>query len=253
MKTRTLLMLATIGFLALVAAAIRSNSEVRSADAALSEVTGGIKRNPGRNTEPTEKNAEELFKTKLSPGAIAVGVAEGNMTVTGAATKLYNRHIDPGNGVINRGFCSWNKSKNITVAEADRRCLARLKIQAADTEENLHNLGIKDVEALLNGTDLSNQSPRAGADFPRRYKEALDRGLTGYEALQYARVEAFRKPNEVLSASGLFRICRRHKYYRRRLQGKKQGSGAWRWHCIALDQGRRIRAIRSAIAHHKLR
>ena len=195
-------------------------------------------------------SAKSLFATSTSPGSIAVGVAEGNMTTSGDATRLYRGHIDPGNGVTNRGFCSWNRSKNITVAEADRRCLARLKIQAKDTETKLEELGIppqENIEALVNGTDLSNQSPRAGADFAARYSEALDKKLTGSEALVDARVESFRKPDGELSASGLFRICRRESYYRQQLQGLKRYSESWRWQCIALDQGRRVRAIARAL------
>lgn len=195
-------------------------------------------------------SAKSLFATKTSPGSIAVGVAEGNMTTSGDATRLYRGHVDPGNGATNRGFCSWNRSKKITVAEADRRCLSRLKIQAKDTETKLEELGIppqENIEALVNGTDLSNQSPRAGADFAARYSEALDKKLTGSEALVDARVESFRKPDGELSASGLFRICRRESYYRQQLQGLKRYSEAWRWQCIALDQGRRVRAIAKAL------
>ncbi|NER39721.1 MAG: M23 family metallopeptidase [Oscillatoria sp. SIO1A7] len=195
-------------------------------------------------------SAKSLFASKTSPGSIAVGVAEGNMTTSGDATRLYRGHIDPGNGVTNRGFCSWNRSKNLTVAEADRRCLSRLKIQAKDTETKLEKLGIppqENVEALVNGTDLSNQSPRAGADFAARYSEALDKKLTGSEALVDARVESFRKKDGELSASGLFRICRRESYYRQQLKGLKRYSEAWRWQCIALDQGRRVRAIAKAL------
>lgn len=195
-------------------------------------------------------SAKSLFASYTSPGSIAVGVAEGNMTATGEATRLYRGHVDPGNGATNRGFCSWNRSKNITVAEADRRCLARLKIQATDTETKLEELGIvpnANIEALVNGTDLSNQSPRAGADFAARYSEAQGKGLTGSEALVDARVESFRKENGELSASGLFRICRRESYYRQQLRGLKRNSEAWRWQCIALDQGRRVRAIAKAL------
>ena len=195
-------------------------------------------------------SGKSLFATYTSPGSIAVGVAEGNMTATGEATRLYRGHVDPGNGATNRGFCSWNRSQKITVAEADRRCLARLKIQATDTETKLEELGIvpnANIEALVNGTDLSNQSPRAGTDFAARYSEALDKGLSGSEALVDARVESFRKKNGELSASGLFRICRRESYYRQQLRGLKRNSEAWRWQCIALDQGRRVRAIAKAL------
>ncbi|HAJ64432.1 MAG TPA: hypothetical protein DCP31_38685 [Cyanobacteria bacterium UBA8543] len=41
----------------------------------------------------------ELFGSKKAPGAIAIGVAEGNMTSTGQPTDIYSGHTDPGNYV----------------------------------------------------------------------------------------------------------------------------------------------------------
>ncbi|HIK12629.1 MAG TPA: M23 family metallopeptidase [Oscillatoriaceae cyanobacterium M33_DOE_052] len=203
------------------------------------------------------KSAAELFATVQSPGSIAVGVAEGNMDITGEATPLYQGHTDPGNGVTNRGFCSWNRAAKLTVAEADASCLSRLQVQAADTEKQLQSQGLdpqKDVIALVNGTDLANQSPRAGEDFGTRYAEALAKGLKGEKALIDARVESFREPSVsgkgTLSASGLFRICRHYASYRDKLAAHQLYSEAWRWQCIALDQGRRVRAIDSALAQN---
>lgn len=190
--------------------------------------------------------ASSLFATKKSPGSIAVGAAEGNLTLTGQATSLYSGHTDPGNHVTNRGFCSWNRAKNLTVAQADQRCLGALKRQSAVTERKLIALGINPnihAEALINGTDLWNQSNSAGPQFALKYKKALEKGLSGSGAQIWARVEAFRNRAGVLDASGLFGICRREPYYQSRLSGITPYSESWRWQCIALDQRRRVKVV----------
>jgi D-alanyl-D-alanine dipeptidase len=198
----------------------------------------------------TTSVASTLFATKKAPGSIAIGAAEGNLTVTGKTTSLYSGHIDPGNHVTNRGFCSWNRSKNLSVAQADKRCLSALQRQSTATEKKLLALELdpKDhTEALVNGADLWNQSNSAGPKFAKKYKQALDKGFKGNTANIWARVEAFRDRSGMLDASGLFGICAREPYYQRRLSGIKPYSEAWRWQCIALDQRRRVGMIGKAL------
>lgn len=188
----------------------------------------------------------ELFGSKKAPGAIAIGVAEGNMTSTGQPTSIYLGHTDPGNFATNRGFCSWNKSENISVAEADRRCLKALQWQSVATENQLLALGlIPEIHkmAIVIGTDLWNQSDSAGPAFPFKYKAALNKGFKGTKAYLWARVEAFRDEKQQLDASGLFGICRREASYQQQLKGLQGGSEKWRWNCIALDQRRRVLEI----------
>ena len=197
-----------------------------------------------------EISPSSLFATKSSPGAIAVGAAEGNLTPTGETTPIYFGHIDPGNHVVNRGFCSWNKAASLTVAEADKLCLKALQGQSASTKQKLTALGLdpkKYSYALVNGTDLWNQSNSAGPQFAIKYKKALDQGLKGRRALLDARVEAFRNRVGVLDASGLFNICATQPFYKSRLAGVTPYSETWRWQCIALDQGRRIRQVDKAL------
>lgn len=198
----------------------------------------------------TTSVASSLFATKKAPGSIAIGAAEGNLTVTGKITSLYSGHVDPGNHVTNRGFCSWNRSKNLSIAQADRRCLSALQRQSTATEKKLLTLELdpKDhTEALVNGADLWNQSNSAGPKFATKYKQALDKGFKGNTANIWARVEAFRDRSGTLNASGLFGICAREPYYQRRLSGIKPYSEAWRWQCIALDQRRRVGMIRKTL------
>ncbi len=202
---------------------------------------------------PSSNSAASLFATPKSPGSIAVGVAEGNFTQSGEATSLYSGHTDPGNHVTNRGFCSWNRAANITVAEADKRCLASLKKQSAAIAKQMKDLGINPTEhlpALVNGTDVWNQSNSAGPEFVSQYKAALDLGLRGKASYIWARVEAFRNAKGALDASGLFGICKRHSYYQQRLAGLRVDSELWRWQCIGLDQRRRVELISDVLQLH---
>ena len=188
-----------------------------------------------------------LFKTKSYPGSIAVGVAEGNLTLKGLPRSIYKEHIDPGNFAVNKGFCSWNKASEISVEQADRFCLQALQRQSVATENNLFDLGLNPAinkKAIAIGTDLWNQSGRAGPHFAKNFKIALlEKGLIGEKAYLWARVESFRNASGELDASGLFGICQREPYYQQQLASLIPFSEQWRWDCIALDQRRRIREM----------
>ncbi|MBE9129800.1 MULTISPECIES: hypothetical protein [unclassified Coleofasciculus] len=192
----------------------------------------------------------ELFDSKQAPGAIAIGVAEGNLTPTGKPTSIYSGHTDPGNFATNRGFCSWNQAQDISIEEADRRCLQALQWHSVATENRMLDLGLNPEnhkKAIVMGTDLWNQSNSAGPNFPFTYKAAKDQGLQGRDAYIWARVEAFRNEQQELDASGLFGICKREPYYRQQLTGLPEDSESWRWNCIKLDQMRRVREIEQVL------
>lgn len=192
----------------------------------------------------------ELFGSKKSPGSIAVGVAEGNLTPSGQPTAIYLGHTDPGNFATNKGFCSWNKSQGLSVAEADRRCLEALQWQSVATENQLLDLGLNPEghkAAIIMGTDLWNQSNSAGPKYPFTYKAAREKGFRGRQAYIWARVEAFRNEQQQLDASGLFGICRREPFYQKQLTGLQVDSELWRWNCIKLDQRRRILEIEKVL------
>lgn len=205
----------------------------------------------------TPKSADiiQWFSNRRSLGSVAVGHAEGNLTATGRIRSIYYGHNDPGNGVKNIGFCSlqkylWkdlNGDGTVSFAEADQRCSQLLKGQAPKTAAKMLDFGFsadRHREATLNGLDLWNQSRVAGRQFPRRYHQARQRGLTGEAAILWARVESFRVLRGAkkgrLSASGLFRICRRSPKARHLSP----------WNCIARDQRRRVRAIARALQTH---
>ncbi|HEY9652448.1 MAG TPA: hypothetical protein V6C95_17455, partial [Coleofasciculaceae cyanobacterium] len=193
----------------------------------------------------------ELFTSKQAPGSIAVGVAEGNLTPSGKPTAIYLRgHTDPGNFATNKGFCSWNKAQGLSIAQADKRCLASLQLHSVAIENHLIYLGLDPKNhkvGIVMGTDLWNQSNSAGPLFPLTYRAAQDQGFAERQGYIWARVEAFRNEQRQLDASGLFGICRREPYYRQQLVGLIVDSEPWRWNCIKLDQRRRILEIENVL------
>lgn len=193
----------------------------------------------------------ELFGSKKAPGSIAVGVAEGNLTPSGKPTAIYLRgHTDPGNFATNKGFCSWNKAQGLSIAQADKLCLASLQWHSVAIENQLIYLGLDPKShkvGIVMGTDLWNQSNSAGPLFPLTYRAAQDQGFVERQAYIWARVEAFRNEQRQLDASGLFGICRREPYYRQQLAGLLVDSEPWRWNCIKLDQRRRILEIEKVL------
>jgi hypothetical protein len=192
-------------------------------------------------------NYATLFASRSSPGSVAVGAAEGNLTTLGQPTAEYNGHIDPGNRAINKGFCSWNQAYGISVTQADQLCLTALQRQYTSTALKMRSLGLnpkKHYFAIIMATDLWNQSNSAGPQFPFKYFQALKKGFKGEQALIWARVEAFRNDSGQLDADGLFGICSRYPYYSQQLATMQYGSQQWNWNCIKLDQARRVKIIK---------
>ncbi|WP_197985223.1 hypothetical protein [Leptolyngbya sp. Cla-17] len=153
----------------------------------------------------TEKAAVSPSGEKLFEGgseslvARTVGAAEGTRAADGGKTSLYEGHIDPGNGVWNRGTFSYQfgNEENLTADEADRRQLA--KIQRIHESVMLPKAAEKGIAPLtlaeeINGIDLINQAPLAVTEeggYVERLAEAKKKGLSGDEAILDARVWAF--------------------------------------------------------------
>jgi hypothetical protein len=201
-----------------------------------------------------------LFANNSSVGVLAICTAEGNCGLDGSKTILYSGHIDPGNGVENRGWCSDQGRGGINLNNADALCLTRTRSRIPRLVRKLQAAGInpeQNVEVFINSLDQWNQaSPRVSDNFALRYADALKKGLKGKEAILWARVEAFRKSDGELEAGnsrvGLFSICANPKntYYTTRLQQYQIWSERWRWNCIALDQRRRLEAINQVLARN---
>ena len=200
----------------------------------------------------------DLFADNSSVGVLAICAAEGNCTIDGRKTSLYYYHVDPGNRIGNRGWCSDQGRGGNNLENADTVCLKRTRSRIPRLVTKLQSAGInleQNIEVFINNLDQWNQaSPRVSDAFPKKYAEALNRGLKDKEAILWARVEAFRKSNGELEAGnsrvGLFSICINPKniYYTTKLQQYQIWSERWKWNCIALDQRRRLEAINQVLA-----
>jgi hypothetical protein len=202
-------------------------------------------------------NLNTLFANNSSIGVLAICAAEGNCTTEGKKTSLYYSHVDPGNRKVNRSWCSDQGRGGTNLENADAGCLSRTRSRIPRLVRKLQNSSInpeQNIEAFINNLDQWNQaSPRVSDAFPKKYADALRKGLKGKEGILWARVEAFRKSDGELEAGnsrfGLFSICANPKntYYTTRLQQYQMFSERWRWNCIALDQRRRLDAINQVL------
>jgi len=177
---------------------------------------------PGAVAQLFEGDADSLV-------ARAVGSAEGTRTPDGQRTLAYYGHVDPGNRAWNQGTFSYQHGAPSPEA-ADQRQLQRLQTQAQELHRLASAAGLSLTrEETLNGLDLANQAPLAALD--RGYivwlKQAKQMGLTGAEAILWARTRSFLDPDTGRwNAPGL---------------GNSIAS-------ISHDQARRQRAIAQAIA-----
>jgi len=129
--------------------------------------------------------------------ARTVGHAEGTRTPNGSKTRAYYGHTDPGNGVWNLGSFSYQHGAK-SPEEADEKQLQRLQGQADVIRQKAdsHRLNLS-LEEELNAIDLANQAPLAALDtlgYVERLKQARDRGLTGSDAVLWARTQSYRNP-----------------------------------------------------------
>jgi len=162
--------------------------------------------------------------------AVAVGSAEGTRTADGDRNTHFYGHSDPGNGVWNLGTFSYQHGAS-SAEEADTKQLERLKRQAQVMQEKASAKGLKlTLEETLNGIDLANQAPEALLDvagYIDWLEQAHSLGITGSDAILWARVQSFIDPKtEQWNAPGL-------------------GNTA---ESITHDQQRRMEAIARAIA-----
>jgi hypothetical protein len=181
-------------------------------------------------------NQDELEKLFVGESdsivAIAVGSAEGTRSPDGGKNPAYQGHTDPGNGVWNLGSFSYQHGAS-SPEEADVKQLARLRTQAKTIFDKAASQGLNlTLEEKLNGIDLANQAPKAALDefgYIDRLAEAYARGLTGSDAILWARVQSFIDPRtQTWDAPGL-------------------GNSEDR---ITRDQERRMIAITKAIANY---
>ncbi|MEO1620533.1 MAG: hypothetical protein AAFU53_05805 [Cyanobacteria bacterium J06632_3] len=130
--------------------------------------------------------------------ARTVGSAEGTRQWSGERTKAYYGHVDPGNGVWNKGTFSYQHGA-ATPEEADKKQLARLQRQGLQLTEQARKLGLTlTLEEKLNGLDLANQAPLAAlarGGYIERLAQARRLQMTGSEAILWARTHAYIDPD----------------------------------------------------------
>lgn len=166
--------------------------------------------------------------------AMAIGSAEGTRTPNGGRTPAYFGHTDPGNQAWNLGSFSYQHQAR-SPEEADQRQLSRLQDQAQLLAKKAAELNLSlTLEEQLNALDLANQAPQAALDrggYLDWLRQAHDIGLSGSEAILWARVRSFIDPDtHQWNAPGL-------------------GNNIDQ---ISRDQERRMNAIAQAIATHPL-
>ena len=197
---------------------------------------------------------EKLFDNSKSVGNVAICTAEGNCLADGSGTHsnlyLQGGHFDPANHVFNRGFCS-DQGRGKDMNDADIKCVKRVKSRLDTITQRMTAEGTppqQHINAFINATDLWNQaSPRVSDNFPSKYNQALQQGMTEAAAIKWARVEAFRNWRGQLDANGLRRVCSSKWSFSLQQQvglvGLETGSDEYMKRCIGYDQERRSNAI----------
>ncbi|MBW4471782.1 MAG: hypothetical protein KME45_15430 [Stenomitos rutilans HA7619-LM2] len=181
----------------------------------------------------TEQGSDIFAGGSDSLVARTVGHAEGTRTADGSKTRAYYGHSDPGNGVWNLGSFSYQHGAK-SPEEADERQLRRLQQQADVIRQRAdsHRLNLS-LEEELNAIDLANQAPLAALDTPgyiEWLKKARDRGLTGSDAVLWARTQSYWNP-------------RRNRWEAPGLGNTEDG--------ISHDQNRRLTAISRALGTYQ--
>jgi len=170
--------------------------------------------------------------------AWTVGAAEGTRGPDGSYNPAWHGHEDPckahgacPNRGLNMGTFSYDGAA--TPEEADAQYLPRLQREAAQIKETADAIGLEmSLVEFLNAIDLANQAPLAALGdmgYPERLLEAKNNGLTGRDAIVWARSHSFKDPNRgfALNAPGLGNTMSR----------------------VKEDQDRRARQIEAALAN----
>jgi len=184
-------------------------------------------------------------------GAIIIGQAEGTRTPTGGFRPAYYGHIDPGNGVPNRGSFSLQNAGNLTPEQADARQLERLgqQIPAFETAARAAGLDPNNATLATGYLDLYNQSPTAARRFLDQIGTLRETGVTR-QSVTDLRVasyvnretgERFTFPSGARAGSGFVNIARTA-LGRAPTEAEVQRT-------IRADQSRRMRAMDAAITN----
>jgi hypothetical protein len=110
-------------------------------------------------------------------GAVIIGQAEGTRTPSGGFRAAYYGHVDPGNGVGNRGSFSLQHAGDLTPEQADAQQLARLsrQIPAFETAARAAGLDPNNATLATGYLDLYNARDRASSTSRDRRSAATRR------------------------------------------------------------------------------
>ena len=152
-------------------------------------------------TQPVDSTDDAALFAGGSESVVArtVGHAEGTRSADGGKNPGYYGHVDPGNGVWNRGTFSYQfgNSQNLPPEESDKRQLDKIKGHYdRAVAPKAEQLGMKlSLEEKLNAIDLANQAPLAVTEeggFVDRLAEAKrEKKLEPDKATLEARVWSF--------------------------------------------------------------
>jgi hypothetical protein len=144
-----------------------------------------------------------------------IGAAEGTRDRAGGKNDIYNGHVDPGNGVWNRGSFSYQfgNDENLSPEEASQRQLKKILGHLKSTvmpQAKQYGIELTPWE-LLNAADVANQAPLCITEkggfierLPEARKKAKEKGWDEYQTVLWARIEAYWDPAKgAYDASGL--------------------------------------------------
>jgi hypothetical protein len=162
--------------------------------------TSPVAPKPAPESAPESTSDAALFSGgSESLVARTVGHAEGTRSVDGGKNPGYYGHLDPGNGVWNRGTFSYQfgNAENLSPEAADQRQLKRIKAHYdRAVVPKAEQLGLKlSLEEKLNAIDLANQAPltvtESGGFVERLAIAKREKKLAADQATLEARVWSF--------------------------------------------------------------
>ena len=187
---------------------INANNSPQFAKVMARQIPLGIKTQalPQLSAATSVRRAPIAISSRNHPFFVAIGIAEGTRTPSGANTKAYYGHTDIGDGNLNRGTVSGGRNGG-SAQQVDRQWMGILTSVSATMAPVLQRLGLPPNSqgwnrVMFNILDLRVQSPAAVQTFISKLPQVMSQGLT-IEAIAKARADSFFNPQTGrLEASG---------------------------------------------------
>ena len=187
---------------------LNANNSPQFAKVMARQIPLGIKTQalPQLSAATPVRRAPIAISSRNHPFFVAIGIAEGTRTPSGANTKAYYGHTDPGDGNLNRGTVSGGRNGG-SPQQVDRQWMGTLTSVSATMAPVLQRLGLPPNSqgwnrVMFNILDLRVQAPAAVQTFISKLPQVMSQGLT-VEAIAKARADSFFNPQTGrLEASG---------------------------------------------------